>query len=180
MPLKNTPKHYGHIARGLHWTSVTLVLLSVLFGTEIAALAEDEESSAALAKHSSFGLALLAVMLSRFAWRMKNHNPILSYTIAPWQKRSAMSLHWFLYALVVSQCLLGVAQLLADGSPISFFDWQLFHGSALAAPDVRERLNDVHARFAELIYITVAIHVTAATYHQIFGVVEENSKRNPE
>lgn len=175
MQLKNSETHYGHVARLLHWTSVALVLMSVMLGAELQALAADEANRELVARHASFGLLLLAVMMMRFGWRLQNFNPVRSYTINGFQKRAAISLHWFLYALVTSQCCVGVAQLLADGLPVAVFDLMLLEASDLGNHELHERLNDVHTSFANLIYITVAIHVCAAIYHQVFGLVDEQN-----
>ena len=176
MPLRNSTTHYGQLARVLHWSSVGLILVCVIYGTSIEVPPPGEDEAAQIARHSSFGLLFLAVMLMRFGWRLANPNPVLSYEIAAWQQRAAISLHWFIYALVVCQCGVGIAQLVAAGSSIAVFDISLVGPLPWQDAVVRDRLNDVHARLANVIYITVAIHVGAAAYHQVFGVQALESK----
>lgn len=175
MQLINSDSRYGQIARVLHWTSVALILTSVVLGSGLHALGPDETDDALLERHILFGSLLLAVMLLRFAWRLRNANPLLSYTIAAWQKRAAISVHWFLYTVVITQCLVGVIQVLADGAIVSVGQTALFATGSFAETATQERLNDVHARLTDVIYIAVAIHVAAALVHQVFGVVDEQN-----
>ena len=175
--LKNSPTHYGHVGRTLHWTSVALIVAVVYFGQSLDGLSELERLRIN-GNHVGFGLLLLVLMIVRFTWRQRNANPVLSYSIRRWQKRSAVSVHWFLYAAVVMQCLIGIAQLVAERDTLAIFDrliawdWQL-HDAVL-----RERLNDVHAAIANVIYVAVAVHVTAAIYHQIFGVLDPDEHQS--
>lgn len=173
MQLKNSETRYGHVARVLHWTSVGLLLASVILGAELAPPPSAQDRVEVIARHSSIGILLLAVMLMRFSWRLNSLNPVRSYTVSAWQQRAAISLHWFLYAVVISQCLVGLAQLFADGSPIEIFDLVLLESSGMRDDELRERLNDIHASFANVIYVVIAVHVGAAIYHQIFAVVDD-------
>ncbi len=36
-------------------------------------------------------------------------------------------------------------------------------------------MHDLHVRMADLIYLAVFIHLGAAIYHQIFGVVDDDN-----
>lgn len=147
--------------------------MSVILGAELQALPPGETDLDLTTRHSTFGILLLGVMLMRFAWRLRNLNPVVSYTISALQKRAAISMHWFLYAVVLSQCTIGVLQLLADGATIAISQYVIVETPAFRDDTICERLNDVHASLAKLIYIAVAVHVCAAVYHQIFGVVDE-------
>ena len=126
-----------------------------------------------VAEHASYGLALLVVMLGRFYWRQVNRNPLLSYSIHPLQKRAAVSVHWFVYAAVIFQCVIGINQLAAAGAGLNFFGWQLIGSLGTANEQHLERLNDVHQAIANAIYVALSIHILAALYHQVFGVLEE-------
>ena len=170
MRLRNTEYAYGQIARLLHWCSVAALLAAVVWGTEAAAHSDDK---AVLGQHVAVGLLLLALMLARFAWRISNLNPLLSYRLAAWHKRGAVSVHWLIYAAVVTQCLIGIAQVLVAEQPVMLFEQVPLPLLESASMEVRERLNDVHRAISELIYIVIALHVAGAIYHQLFGVVDE-------
>lgn len=170
MPLRNSATHYGQVARALHWTSVALMLMSIMLGAELQAMTPADDKTLTIARHASYGLLLMAVLVLRYAWRLANLNPVLSYTLPAWQRRSAISLHWFLYAAVFSQCGIGLAQLVTGSIDIAVFDVTLVRIDGPVDGELAARLNDVHAALANLIYCAIAVHVSAALYHQVFGV----------
>ena len=117
-------------------------------------------------------------MLARFFWRQSNPNPIESYSIHALQKRAAISVHWLIYAVVIFQCVIGVAQLIAAEKGISLFGFQLIDPLATRNEEISQRLNDVHLAVSNLIYWVLALHITAAIYHQIFGVLDTEDQLN--
>lgn len=173
MLIRNSETRFGQLARLLHWSSVALLVLAVYTSTLFSELEEGADRSNLLVEHVSYGLFLLLVMLGRFYWRQTNHNPLLSYSIHAAQKRAAISVHWFIYAAVVVQCVLGICQIVVAGEALTVFDWQISGPLMEADSPLTERLNDVHKAIADAIYIVLGIHIIAAIYHQVFGVLEE-------
>ncbi len=45
--------------------------------------------------------------------------------------------------------------------------------------ELSQRLNDVHLAVSNLIYWVLGLHITAAIYHQIFGVLEPEEQSSP-
>ena len=172
MLIKNSETHYGQVARVLHWTSVVLLVTAFIYGDQSAGLEDGAEKSSAIAQHISYGLLLLAIMLSRFAWRQHNHNPVESYRIARWQKFTALGVHWFIYSAVVVQCLLGMIQSDLLDVRLGLFEVLWIPPLLADNPEAGERLGDVHAALSNLILVALTVHITAAIYHQIFGVLE--------
>jgi len=176
--VRNSTYHYGQIARLLHWTSVGLLVAAVYSSSLIGSLDEGAARNALIAEHVSYGLTLLCVMCARFLWRQSNPNPIHSYSIYAAQKRIAISVHWFIYAVIIFQSCIGVAQVVTTGQGVSLFGVQL--SASLAAQDIElsERLNDIHLALANLIYWVLGLHITAAIYHQIFGVLDPEDQNS--
>ena len=76
------------------------------------------------------------------------------------------------WCLVGTQALTGLASLISGGSAIPFF-------GVFEIPAFSDRHDDLHDLFTEthhfisvLIYPLFAVHITAAIYHQIFGVLD--------
>ena len=92
--LRNTPHSYGHVARLLHWTSVFLLTLVIIY-TPDSFSSETKNTTAEL--HIVLGGMFLLILLMRFIWRQVNPNPIHSYSIALYQKLIAISLHRTIY-----------------------------------------------------------------------------------
>lgn len=177
LQLANSTTRYGLVARSLHWTSVALLLTLIVTGSGTEGIADGPERTALIRQHASWGVLLLLVMLVRLAWRIRNPNPVQSYSLPAWRKTAARCLHWSIYLLVITQCLVGVGNLLADGLGIPLFG--LFQTPPLAAADARlhGQLVDVHAFIYYMIFPLFAVHITAALLHQIFGVRDEEQPR---
>lgn len=144
----------------------------VVYGTALGSGEPSALRDTQLNNHVMLGVVLLVVMCTRFAWRLSNPNPVRSYAIRAWQQRAAISVHWFIYALIITQCMVGVVQAAVSEDGLSVFGLGLIEAGLLSDAELFERLHDVHRAFSNLIYMTIAIHVLAALYHQIFGVLE--------
>ena len=173
--LRNSATAYGQAGRILHWTSVALLAVIVVISAQFEGLTGGPEKSALIGRHASYGLLLLLLMLLRAAWRFTNINPVASFTIRAWQKRLAVSIHLFVYTIVISQCVIGIAQLVTHDPAITIFGTVDVGTASAGNAGIRELLRDWHAGIARLIYITISIHVCAAIYHHIFGVVERDT-----
>lgn len=149
---KNSTLDYGLIARLLHWSSVALLLSVLYLAGQIEVELEVIQRLELIDQHSLMGLCLLLLMLLRFGWRQLNINPVESYSLHPLQKMAAITLHRGIYALLITQCLLGL---------------YLWHFSS-SEPGAAALLHDV---MNDLVYIILAVHISAALYHQVFGVI---------
>ncbi len=173
LSLKNSATQYGLGGRVLHWTSVALLVTLILTASRFEDLEASTEKVELIREHASYGLIFLLVMSMRLLWRCSNENPLLSYKIPAWQKFSARFLHWGIYVVVITQSLTGLLNLVFAGSSITFFD--LF-----AIPAVIDRheqwyklFTGIHFFLSVVIYPLFAIHITAALYHQLFGVLDD-------
>lgn len=169
---RNTRTHYGLCGRLLHWTSVALLLTVIVSADRFESIADSPDKAALIRTHASWGLVLLLVMGLRACWRCTNPNPVRSYTIEPWQIFAALFLHRLIYVIVISQCLLGVFNLCLAGNGIPFFH-------ILETPVLMSRndtlfalSNGLHTALYTAMLPLFAIHISAAIYHQIFGVID--------
>lgn len=170
---KNTLTQYGLIARLLHWTSVSLLVAVVILASQFEDLVAGPDKSASIILHSSMGFIFFGFMLTRVAWRNTNHNPIKSYTMKKWQKLIAISLHRSIYIILITQCVLGIAILITGGEQMHFFSLLEF-GPIMGESSFLNRFTlNVHHFISILIYPLFAVHISAAIYHQIFGVADD-------
>lgn len=173
MDIKNTKTQYGLIARVLHWSSVTLLLTLIVIASQFAEMLASPEKLKLTSLHTSVGLIFFLIMLARLTWRNVNHNPIKSYSIKSWQKLAAFSLHRCIYIVLIAQCVAGLVMLITAGEPIHIFNVfelmpmieknTLLHNFAL----------NIHLFISIMIYPLLAIHISAAIYHQIFGLTDD-------
>ncbi|KQT42467.1 MULTISPECIES: cytochrome b [unclassified Methylophilus] len=172
--IKNSNTQYGLIARILHWTSVAMLLAIIVIASQFSDLAPGPEKLELTSSHSSLGILLLFLMITRLTWRNLNPNPIHSYSIKPWQKLVAISLHRSIYIIIITQCLLGLLMLLTSGETFHFFDVFTLPPLLEQTSPLHETALGFHYLISVMIYPLFAIHITAAIYHQIFGLVEES------
>ena len=174
IPWKNSETQYGWGGRALHWTSVTLLVVLILTGDGFADLEASEHRSSLVATHVSWGLLFLLVMLARVYWRISNHNPVQSYSIRKWQKYSARSLHLTIYFVVISQSLVGILNLASSGEGLAFFSF--FETAAFMQKNVAlyELSKGLHYSLSIAIYPLFLVHISAAIYHQLFGVLDDD------
>ena len=171
---KNSTTQYGLIARILHWTSVALLLSIIVIASQFADTPSSTEKLALISKHSSLGLLLLILMTTRLTWRNLNPNPIHSYGIKTWQKLLAISLHRSIYIIVITQCLLGILLWLSSGKSFHFFEVLEWPALLDKPAPIHETIAGLHYFISVMIYPLFAAHITAAIYHQVFGVVESS------
>ena len=173
MNIKNTLTQYGLIARILHWLSVVLLLSLVVMASQFDEMIVSPEKLKLTTLHSSVGLVFFLVILTRLTWRNFNHNPIKSYRIKGWQKLTAISLHRSIYIVLIAQCVAGIVILITMEKPLYLFN--LFELMPFIERNVS--LNNcalsTHHLISIMIYPMLAIHISAAIYHQIFGLVDD-------
>lgn len=172
--IKNSSTQYGLIARLLHWASVAMLLTLIVISSQFSDQDPGPQKLELVIRHASLGMIFLVLMLTRLLWRNLNQNPIYSYSIQPWQKLAAISLHRSIYVILITQCVLGLLMLLTSGEPLHFFDWLEWPPLFAKVDDLHEVVRGLHYLVSVMIYPLFAVHITAAIYHQIFGLVEEH------
>jgi cytochrome b561 len=115
--------------------------------------------------HKSIGLAILALMLVRIAWRAA-HAPPPFPAMPAWQARAAWANHALLYGLLVLLPAVGYLGSAFSGYPVRFF------GIALPAwaprnEDLKGLMSALHLGAAWLLAAAVALHVAAVAKHQL-------------
>jgi cytochrome b561 len=164
-------------ARALHWAVAALLVGQLTFGSAFGRLDLYQAADAAwyrhwIPTHKSIGLTLLLLMLARLGWRLTHPVPPLPGDLPSWQRRLATWNHRALYALVIVQAVLGLTQSSAYGATTRF--WNLFRVPSIvpaawsrpATDFVRRSAQDLHTAVAMLLALLIALHVTAALYHQ--------------
>ena len=115
--------------------------------------------------HKSVGLTVLALMLLRLAYRLKNPPPALPDGIPGWQKIASHISHALLYLLLFAMPISGWLMNGASGFPMKYF-------GLVRVPDLVARSQSSLALFKALhFYIAwtlmavIAVHVLAALKH---------------
>jgi cytochrome b561 len=154
---------YDPVAMSLHWATVLLVLAN--FG-----LAETWENFARptrhlmVVTHMSFGILLAAAVVARIVWRLiPGHQmpPAVSGVV----ELASKAVHWLLYAMLVSEAVLGFTLRWSGGEAMSFFGLPIPSPIARVSRPTHHLIGDVHHWLGWAIVITAAGHAAAALYH---------------
>jgi cytochrome b561 len=165
--LRNTEEAYGIIAQSLHWFVAALVLVQIGLGLYAARLPLSLARLQWLSRHKSLGLAILALVLLRLAWRWMNRAPALPDSMPRWQRRAATATHGLLYLLLVLAPLAGWMHASAAGLSINWFG--LFQVPDLLPKQAQlsELLLAAHRVCVALLALLILFHVLGALGHAL-------------
>ena len=151
----------------LHWFLAAAVLAQLALGWLMQEIAKSPPGprAAAFNLHKSIGLAILALMLVRIAWRAGHAPPALP-PMPAWQARAAWANHALLYALLVAMPIVGYLGSAFSGYPVRFFGMAL---PAWAPRDeaLKSAMSALHLGAAWLLAAALALHVAAVALHEL-------------
>lgn len=170
MSLRNDATGYGAVARLLHWLAALCVLVAWGLGITLDDLPKRFEPRA-LWVHETVGLALLAIVLVRIAWRLGGNPPppalpgSLSSPMTRWSQPLSHGVHWLLYGLMIAVPVIGIVLTFARGQSLP-----LFGLAEIASPWPRDRalartIKGIHELAANITILLATIHVAAALVH---------------
>jgi len=162
---QNSGKSYGIIAQAFHWLVAALVLVQLGLGVYAASLPVGLARLQWLSRHKSLGLAILAVVLLRIAWRATNRPPPLPDLIPGWQRAAAVATHWLLYLLLVLAPLAGWLYASAAGLSVNWFGLIQVPDLITKDPDLAEVFKQLHRVLVALLALLIVGHVGAALRH---------------
>ena len=165
--LHNTDECYGIVAQSLHWLVAALVFTQLSLGLYAASLPVSLARLQWLSRHKSLGLAILALVLLRLAWRSLNRAPTPPNSIPDWQRRAAAAIHWLLYALLVLAPLAGWMHASAAGLSVNWFGLFQVPDLLPKEPELGEFLKVVHRSCVVLLAILLLCHVGGAVRHAV-------------
>ena len=175
MPLRNSIDRYGAVAQALHWLIVALVLVQVT----TALLAHDmpfgPHKADMLARHKSFGMTILMLMVLRLVWRLANSVPPLPAALKSYERGLAHVSHYLLYVLLFAMPLSGWIMSVAKNYPVSWFHLFTWPNPVAPGKQLAESMEDVHLTLAWILGGIVTIHILAALRHHF--VLKDNVLR---
>jgi cytochrome b561 len=163
---------YTPVARFLHWLTAALVLILIVVGVIIANTGDWPGKMVVYDLHKSTGIIVLPIVLFRLFYRLTHPPAPLPPHMPPTMQLAAHANHWTLYALLITQPIVGWIATSAYRAPIPVYF--LFEMPPIWREDraFSERMFTVHAVIATLLAIAAAVHISAALYHH-FGRKDE-------
>jgi cytochrome b561 len=163
----NRKPAYTGIAILLHWLVVALLVAQFTVAWTMPHIGRDTPETTLISLHFSLGVLILFVAVIRLLWRATRTEPEPAAGVPPWQVRSARTIHWLLYALLVVLPILGWINASWRGYSVTLFG--VFELPELVATHAEgwRWTGDVHAVLSNyLLLALVGLHVLAALYHQ--------------
>lgn len=170
------PVRYDRLTMSLHWLTALLVI--GLFAC--AQIWEQLPKGTPLRKelqalHISFGILLAVIVIARVLWRLFKGRRL------PSANQGAMNIlaktaHLALYALLLSQIVLGFLLRWAQAEPFNFFG--LFDIPTLIAFDksMKSTFGGLHEQVAWAIIILATLHAVVALVHH-YGLRDNTLRR---
>ena len=156
---------YGIVALALHWIVAAFVIVQLGLGLYAASLPLSLARLQWLSRHKSLGLAILALMLLRLAWRSMNRPPALPRSMPGWERSAASATHWLLYALLVLVPLSGWLHASAAGLSVNWFGLVQVPDLLPKNPGLSDLFKQAHRVLVASLAVLLLVHIGAALRH---------------
>ena len=152
-------------AKLLHWLIFLLVAAQFVVAWLMPHIGRNTKVEGPVALHFSLGFVILAVMLVRWAHRLRHPVPLEMPGAPTWERWTAHWTHIAIYALLIVGPVLGWAAASARSLPVLVFGVRF---PDIAAPRSRWGIvaGDVHTWLMWGLLALLALHALAALYHQ--------------
>lgn len=157
------PLAYTRTAAALHWAHAGILCALFVVGVTMVDLPKGAERSAAYALHKSLGLLALALIVLRFAWRLRCPPPPHPGLDAL-ESLLAKGMHRFLYLLLALVPLAGFASICFTPYPLAFFGLPL-PKPGWPDPHLNEVFGLLHKGLVAALVVAVFVHLAAALRH---------------
>jgi cytochrome b561 len=169
MPNQTFPARYGAVAQLFHWLIAALIVVQFTLAWIADDLPLGMQKLATLARHKSFGMTVLMLVVLRLLWRLFHPPPQLPSAMSPIERKLARGTHVLFYALLFVMPLTGWMMSSAKNYSVSWFG--RFTWPNLIAPNERafEVLKTTHQTLSWLLLALAILHIVAALKHHFWN-----------
>jgi cytochrome b561 len=162
------PREFDRLIRFLHWVTAFAVAMAFALALSVQFSTSGREATAIIQLHRSFGITAWIVMLMRLVWRQFTRLPDWPVGIPRAMRIAAQCSEYLLYALMLTQPILGLLETNAHGERASlFFLGQLPAVIGIDRPLARQLLA-VHQIVGFCLMALIVLHASAALYHHFW------------
>ena len=154
--------------RFLHWLTLFLVATIFVLAFSVRFASSSEQARMLVEMHRSLGVTVWVVTLGRLVWRQFSRFPDWPADM-PWAMRFAA--HWSeyaLYALLLTQPILGLLHTNAHGERVTVFFLGQLPALIGRDPPLAKQFLGVHQTVGLLLLGLIALHALAALYHHVW------------
>ena len=165
MRLFGTRLRYGAVAQWLHWTTAILVIAAFTYGPggseqRVYSAARDFDRQL----HETLGLAVLAIVVLRLAWRAFDVTPD-DPPVSPWMRLLSKAVQVTLYALLLLLPFTAISGAWLEGHPLTLLGNIRIDPLLGAMHSVGSAIATVHTWLGDTILWVAGVHAAAALYH---------------
>ena len=174
-------RRFTGIARTLHWSMAVMLLSMLLIGLWLAGTVSPSYS-VFLAIHRPLGIAVLALVVVRLAYRLTHRPPPLPSSLPRSQAFAAKGSQYVLYGLMLAMPLVGWAMLSAARLPIILYGPYQLPPIVPHSPMLYAGLRQLHTVLAYLLIAVWLLHLAGALFHRLVrrdGVFESMASLKP-
>lgn len=176
MGLRNTETTYGKLSKFLHWGMFVLVVGMICVGYYMHELPKETPEELmykinVIGLHKAFGIIILATIIFRFIWRVRNTVPKMPKEMSGLEKIMAHMSHLLLYMLVLIMPLSGWLMSSAGGHKVSVF-------GLFTMPSLMEKNKPLSGLFHEIHEITVVVLIVVIILHAAFALYHHFIKKD--
>lgn len=158
---KNTETGYSLIGKLLHWFLAVLIFSQIAFGLFLENAKIGVADLYLYGWHKAFGILALALIILRIFWRHSSP-PLKPLGPENAQAKLAISLHRFLYFLMLAIPVSGWIASSASGFPMSFFSWFPLPAIAPVSEPIEDIFFTIHGISGKLLIPTLVLHIIGA------------------
>lgn len=159
---------FDRTTRLLHWLTAGLMLVVFVLAFSIDTVTSRSSHMAFLQLHRSIGLTIWVLTMARFVWRCFAKYPNWPSDMSRTMQVLAMASEYGLYALLLTQPILGLLQTNAHGDQVNLY----FIGQLPALIEknrqLAEQLLAVHKAVGFSLLGLIALHASAALFHHFW------------
>lgn len=168
MTKSDSRAEYSSVAKSLHWLILALLVVQFTIAWTMPDIGRGSVPTGLIGWHLSVGLAILAVMVVRLAWRVTHPVPPAPADLSPALATLSRATHYLLYVVLIVLPLLGWANASSRGWAVKLFGVVPLPPLVAKGSPLGHSLGDVHATLATALLAIVALHVSGALYHALF------------
>lgn len=154
---------YDAVTQGLHWLIAALVLAAYGLGLGREAVPKGEMRALVLSLHMTLGLAIVALMTVRIAWRLAAPD-VAPVPMSPGMQRISRLAHAALYGLLLAVPLVGLAAAWLKGRSVGFAGWPVPNPLGVDVATAK-MLEEAHEVLANGMMLLAGLHAGAAIVH---------------
>jgi cytochrome b561 len=159
---------FDPVIQFLHWLTLVLVATIFLLAFSVHFASSNEEARTLIQLHRSFGVTVWVVTLGRLAWRQFSRFPNWPADMPQAMRFAAHWSEYALYALLLTQPILGLLHTNAHGDRVNLFFFGQLPALIGRDPPLANQLLAVHETVGLLLFGLIALHALAALFHHFW------------